>query len=276
MATVIDAGRRVFSNLKYLYFTPWEDESTLGNVTYDLVNIVGDTTSSEQDENEVNELTHEFSNEPLYENINLGKKNFATECIDFQNDVVKQLFGWTVDVNGNAFAPIVYKPLYCKIEMGFNSTEDIIVLPKVKLNSRAVITSMKTDAARGNITGTCYSAYITAGSTTKETDMSIVTAAHASSYTVSASGADSTEASELKVSATAISATTVSLTATGAPSGFTTYIWTVNGVEQESKTTSLSVTTTADTQYEISVRATDGNGKFTSTASVKVLTPKSA
>lgn len=183
---VVDAGRRVFSNLKAIIFTPWEDESTLGENSYDLVNIVGDTTSSEQDENEVNEIVHEFSNEPLYENINLGKKNFATECIDFQNDVLKQLFGWETDESGNAMAPITYKPLYCKVEMQFNSTEDIIVLPKVKLNSRAVITSMKTDAARGNITGTCYSAYVKAGTLTKETDMAIVASANKDTYTVSA------------------------------------------------------------------------------------------
>lgn len=184
--TVVDAGRRVFSNLKSIIFTPWTDESTLGADSYDLVNIVGDTTSSEQDENEVNEIVHEFSNEPLYENINLGKKNFATECIDFQNDVLKQLFGWETDEAGNAMAPIAYKPLYCKVEMQFNSTEDIIVLPKVKLNSRAVIASMKTDAAKGNITGTCYSAYVKAGTLTKETDMAIVASANKDTYTVSA------------------------------------------------------------------------------------------
>lgn len=184
--TVVDAGRRVFSNLKSIIFTPWENESTLGEDSYDLVNIVGDTTSSEQDENEVNEIAHEFSNEPLYENINLGKKNFATECIDFQNDVLKQLFGWTTDDAGNAMAPISYKPLYCKVEMQFNSTDDIIVLPKVKLNSRAVIASMKTDAAKGNITGTCYSAYVKAGTLTKETDMAIVASANKETYEVSA------------------------------------------------------------------------------------------
>lgn len=192
MATsVIDAGRRVFANLKYLYFTPWTDESTLGTTTYDLVNIVGDTTSSEQDENEVNELPHEFSGAPLYENVNLGKKNFTTECIDFQNTVLKELFGWTVDDDGHAFAPVTYNDLYCKIEMGFNSTKDIVVFPKVKLNSRAVIASMKTDAARANITGTCYSAYVKVGSKDEvETDMAVIAAAKETGvvpdYTVSA------------------------------------------------------------------------------------------
>lgn len=184
--TVLDTGKRVFANLAYLYFTPWTDETTLGTTTYDLVNIVGDTTTNEQDDNEVNELPHEFSNEPLYENINLGKKNFSTECIDFQSDVLKELFGWETDETGNSFAPLQYKDLYCKIEMGFNSTEDIIVLPKVKLNSKAVISSLKTDASRATISGTCYSAFVKAGQTTKETDMAVIAKVNKATYTVSA------------------------------------------------------------------------------------------
>lgn len=184
--TVLDSGRRVFANLKALLFTPWTDESTLGETTYDLVNIVGDTTSLEQAENEVNALEHEFSNEPLYEVINLGEKTFTTECIDFQNDVLKNLFGWEVSESGDAFAPTVYEDLYCKIEMQFNSTDSVIVLPKVKLNSRAVIATMKTDASRGNITGTCYSAYVKAGTKEVETDMAVISADNADSYTVSA------------------------------------------------------------------------------------------
>lgn len=184
--TVLDSGRRVFANLKALHFTPWTDESTLGETTYDLVNIVGDTTSLEQAENEVNALEHEFSNEPLYEVINLGEKTFTTECIDFQNDVLKNVFGWEVSESGDAFAPTVYEDLYCKIEMQFNSTDSVIVLPKVKLNSRAVIATMKTDASRGNITGTCYSAYVKAGTKEVETDMAVISADNADSYTVSA------------------------------------------------------------------------------------------
>lgn len=187
--TTVDSGKRVFANLKSLLFTPWTDEDNLGTTTYDLVSIVGDTTSSEQDENEVNEIAHEFSSEPLYENVNLGKKTFTTECIDFQNDVLKALFGWETTEDGDAFAPLTYAPLYCKIEMQFNSTDDIIVFPKVKLNSRAVIASMKTDVSRANISGTCYSAYVKAGSKTVDTDMAVIAAANASSYTVSATEA---------------------------------------------------------------------------------------
>lgn len=185
----IDAGKTVFSNMRYLYFTPWvkgeDGKYTLSETTYDLVNIVGDTTSSEQAENEINELPHEFSSEPVHENTNYGRKSFSTDCIDFQNTVLKELFGWTTDEVGNALAPIVYKDLFCKIEMGFNSTEDVLVLPKVKLNSRAVIASMKTDAARGNISGTCYSAWVKVGTLKEETDMAKIAAASVDAYEVS-------------------------------------------------------------------------------------------
>lgn len=175
--TTLDSGTRSFANLKYTYFTPWTSESTLGETTYDLINIVGDTTSIEPDENEVNEIPHEFSGTPVYENVTLGKKNFSTECTDLQNPVLKELFGWTVDDAGNAYAPAAYADLYCKIEIGFNSTDDVVILPKVKMNSRPIIASMKTDVARANITGTAYPAYVKVGSGDAiKTDMAIVKA----------------------------------------------------------------------------------------------------
>lgn len=190
-------ARRVFSNLKQALFRPWvitdgEDGKkveSLGNKIYDLVDIVADTTSVEQADNEVNTIEHEFSSSPLFENVNLGEKTFTTECVDFQNEVLHELFGW--EINGDdAFAPIGYEDLYCQVELHFNSTEDILVLPKVKLNSRAVIASMKTDVSRANITGTCYPAYVTAGSMTKLTDMAVISKANKASYNVSPTGTE--------------------------------------------------------------------------------------
>ena len=183
---VIDAGRRVFANLKALIFTPWTDENTLGDTSYDLVNIVGDTTSVEQADNNVNALEHEFSSEPLYENVQLGDKTFTTECIDFQNDVLKQLMGWEAAEDGTAFAPIQYKDLYCKIEMQFNSTDDVVVLPKVKMNSKSILSSMKTDASRNTLSGTCYSAFVKSGEVEKETDYAVIPKANVATYGVSA------------------------------------------------------------------------------------------
>lgn len=183
--TVLDSERRVFTNLKAILFTPWTSESAIGETTYDLVNIVGDTTSVEQADNNVNEIEHEFSSEPLYENITLGKKSFTCDCIDFQNDVLKNLFGWETTEGGDAFAPITYKDLFCKIEMQFNSTNDIVVLPKVKMNSKVVLSSMKSNVSKGTISGTCYSAYVKAGTKEEETDEAIVSATNAGTYSVS-------------------------------------------------------------------------------------------
>ena len=178
--TTVDSGRIVFAGLEYLYMTPWRTDSngklTLGDETYDLVNIVGDTVTVEQEDNEVNEIAHEFSSEPLYENTKLGKKTFSAECIDFQNNVVRNLLGWSVSTETNALyaaAPITYTDKYVAIELGFTSTDEKVVLPKVKLNAKATLSSLKTDASRATLSGTCYSAYCMIGSATTavETDM---------------------------------------------------------------------------------------------------------
>ena len=174
MAKVTLAERTVFSNAAYVRVTPWAkndetDKLEVGNETYDITEVVADTISVEQAENDANTIEHEFSSSPLYENIQLGDKTVALESIDLQNLVLKGLFGWTIE-DDNAYAPIAYTHLYAAIEIGFHSTEDVIVLPKVLLNSRAVIASMKTDASRANISGTCYPAFVN----NVETDMAIL------------------------------------------------------------------------------------------------------
>ena len=98
---------------------------------------------------------------------------------------MKNLFGWETTEGGDAFAPITYKDLFCKIEMQFNSTNDIVVLPKVKMNSKVVLSSMKSNVSKGTISGTCYSAYVKAGTKEEETDEAIVSATNAGTYSVS-------------------------------------------------------------------------------------------
>lgn len=188
MANISLTGRRVFSNLKSMEFTPWTNESTLGTDVYNVTNIIGDTTSVEQDDPESNEIVSEFTDAPLYENTTLGNKNFTCECIDMQNEVLKGLFGWETDEKGNVYAPAAYKPLYCKIVLAFNTTDDIIVLPKVKMNSKATLASMRTDVSRGTISGTCYTAKVkgAADGPEKITDMAIIAQANAKTYTVTA------------------------------------------------------------------------------------------
>lgn len=179
---VVDSGRTVFTGLKYMYITPWVAQSDgtgleLDDNTYEIVNIVGDSTSLEQEDNDVQEVEHEFSSTPLYEAVTLGKKTFTAECADYQEKVLVNLFGWEKgevtegEESDVQYAPTGYKEFYAAIELGFNSTDKVVVLPKVRLDSKVALASMKTDISRATITGSCYEAYLTIGNKTYKSDM---------------------------------------------------------------------------------------------------------
>lgn len=189
----VDDGRIVFTGLKYMYITPWEKNEdgklTLSSTTYEIVNIVGDTTSLEQEDNEVTEVEHEFSSTPLYEAVTLGKKTFSAECADYQEEVLVNLFGWE-KIGDAVVAPASYKEFFAAIELGFNSTDEVVVLPKVRMDSKVTLASMKTDISRATISGTTYQAYAKVGSGDEfKTDMFISKASFAegaeSTYTLS-------------------------------------------------------------------------------------------
>lgn len=179
---VVDSGRTVFTGLKYMYITPWVAQADgtgleLAEDTYEIVNIVGDSTSLEQEDNDVQEVEHEFSSTPLYEAVTLGKKTFTAECADYQEKVLVNLFGWEKgevtegEESDVQYAPTGYKEFYAAIELGFNSTDKVVVLPKVRLDSKVALASMKTDISRATITGSCYEAYLTIGGKTYKSDM---------------------------------------------------------------------------------------------------------
>lgn len=162
----LDSGRIVLSNAKYLHVTPYVSEDKIGTQTYDIVNIVGDSLSLTPDDNTVNAKEWEFGDTPLFENITLGKIQFAATCIDFQNDVLKEMFGWKKTDNGVVYAPNSYKDLYAVVEIGFKNEDVVVVVPKLKLNSKAVISTLKTGTGEGNLAGTAYNAKL---STDKDT-----------------------------------------------------------------------------------------------------------
>ncbi|MGN0929350.1 MAG: hypothetical protein ACI4N3_01785, partial [Alphaproteobacteria bacterium] len=134
--TKLDSGRVVLSNAEYIHITPYTDEDTIGNITYDVVNIVGDTLSFTPDDNTVNSKESEFKDDPLFESITLGKYQFAATCIDFQSSVMESIFGWEKDTAGNVFAPSGYKDNYALIEIGFRNENVVVVAPKVKMNTK--------------------------------------------------------------------------------------------------------------------------------------------
>lgn len=193
---VLDSGRIVLSNAAYLHVTPYTDEDTIGAETYDIVNIVGDTLSFTPDDNTVNSKEWEFGDTPLFENITLGKIQFAATCIDFQNDVMKAIMGWSLSTDGTAmYAPKSYRDIYAVVEVGFHNEDVVVVVPKLKLNSKAVISTMKTGTAEGNLAGTAYNAALTTDkdATGAETPMAILKTGTGgnTSYTITVGDNDS-------------------------------------------------------------------------------------
>lgn len=157
--TKTDTGRIVLANAEYVHVTPYVDEDTLGTQTYDIVDIVADTLSFTPDDNTINAKDSEFKDDALFENVILGKYQFAATCIDFQNAVMTAIYGWEEE-DGNVYAPAGYKDKYALIEVGFRNEDVVVVAPKVKLNSKATISTLKTGTGEGAIAGTAYSANI--------------------------------------------------------------------------------------------------------------------
>ena len=183
-----DSGRIICSNAAYVHITPWENEDGFGAspVTYDVVDIVGDSLSFTPDDNTVNAKESEFKDDPLFENITLGKYQLAGTCIDFQNDVMKAIYGWEVDENGNAYAPNGYKDRFATIEIGFRNEDVVLVAPKVKLNTKATFSTFKTGSSEGSLAGTAYSDALKVGEVTKNTPLALLksTESSAAAYTV--------------------------------------------------------------------------------------------
>ena len=183
-----DTGRIVCSNAAYVHITPWENEDGFGAspVTYDVVDIVGDSLSFTPDDNTVNAKESEFKDDPLFENITLGKYQLAGTCIDFQNDVMKAIYGWEVDEAGNAYAPNGYTDRFATIEIGFRNEDVVLVAPKVKLNTKATFSTFKTGSSEGSLAGTAYSDALKVGEVTKNTPLALLksTDSSAAAYTV--------------------------------------------------------------------------------------------
>ena len=134
-------------------FIPWSNGS-MGSNGYDVNDIVGDTFSLTQDDATHNTVPHEFSDNPLDDNTTLGEQTVTMQCLDFQNDIMKNMFGCDTDTNGFVVFPKSYIDLYCTIILLFSNKA--LVLTKVKMDSKTVFENLRSDIARGELSGTLY------------------------------------------------------------------------------------------------------------------------
>ena len=93
--TKINSNQVRFQDPTGVIFIPWNGTGgVIGTDGYDIHDIVGDTFSLTQDDADRTEIPWEFGDDPLDENISLGNRNLTMQCLDFQNDIMTNLFGW--------------------------------------------------------------------------------------------------------------------------------------------------------------------------------------
>ena len=160
--TVKQTSKKVYNPFA-LFITPYNGNA-IGSETYKLEEVVRDSTSISQDDPEENSIENEFSAEPLINNVDAGKYNFATNVGDMQGELLSKLAGFTYDSSQKfAYAPKSYTEVFAKVELVFkDGTSNFVaaVLPKVQLNSKALLESINTSIGQIAITGVAYSGVV--------------------------------------------------------------------------------------------------------------------
>lgn len=163
MAKVTFTGKtaRKLSNPKYIVVTEFlasDSEEAKGD-SYILEDVLRDTTSFTQDDNDKTDIERETSDTPIKSIVKLGKRNVGATVDDWQDDVAKALAGYSL-VGNKLVAPSSYKDKYVKFATVFNdddaaSTTGLIaaVYPKVMLDSKSLIESLNSQIAGIEIAG---------------------------------------------------------------------------------------------------------------------------
>ena len=172
-----------FNDPSGVVFIPYH-EGVLMNTGYDVHDIVGDTFALSQDDAERNEIPWEFGDDPLDQNITLGAKTVTMQCLDFQDEIMKNLFGWNTDIDGFSIAPAQYKELNCLIILQFADKGKNVVMPNVKMDSKTVFENLRSDIARGELGGSLLSIGVIPSGETDEQQTSLMFVSNGKSFSI--------------------------------------------------------------------------------------------
>lgn len=163
MAKVTFTGKtaRKLSNPKYIVVTEFlaSDTEEANGDSYILEDVLRDTTSFTQDDNNKTDIERETSDTPIKSIVKLGKRNVGATVDDWQDDVAKALAGYSL-VGNRLVAPSSYKDKYVKFATVFNDDDAdsktgliAAVYPKVMLDSKSLIESLNSQIAGIEISG---------------------------------------------------------------------------------------------------------------------------
>lgn len=156
--TSTGAGAIKLSKPSHIIVRPYTSAGAPGDDYYDLDDVVRDTTSIAQDDNDTTDIERETSDTPILSIVTTGKYQFAAEVADTQADVLKALCGFVKDTTSNKiYAPSGYKLMYAEVAVVFDNadgTHTALILPKLQLNSKTTIESLNTNLAKVALAGT--------------------------------------------------------------------------------------------------------------------------
>jgi len=152
------ATSRKLGKLTRVLLYPWTSSLLEGdNAPFDLENIVADTVSIDEAEPTINSIAGETKDEPLFQIPTLGDVTIALSSAEIPNEFLEKCLGYTIDDTGSAYRPATYKYVYAKMQFVFDSSDDIIEVPKVMLAGKITGTSLSSNMVLGALSGTAYS-----------------------------------------------------------------------------------------------------------------------
>lgn len=146
-----------------IYVTPFtinsEGNSVRGTETYQLNEVIRDSTSITQDDPEETAIENEFGSAPIINNVTLGSYQFSAQVANMHQTLLNKLCGFKVGKikTDRVYAPSTYVPIYAEIVLAFQVDADKVVaavLPKVQLNSKATFESLSSSMGTITLAGT--------------------------------------------------------------------------------------------------------------------------
>lgn len=173
LANINDSKVKIYNPFG-LYVTPFTNETTKGNTTYFLDEVIRDTTTITQEDPTENKIENEFGSAPILNNVQLGSYTFSAEVADMQAELLNKLCGYVKGSTNTdlTFAPATYTPVYAEIALVFKTGDNqyvAAVLPKVQLNSKATFDSLSSSMGRITLAGTGLNIGVSDGTKTVQT-----------------------------------------------------------------------------------------------------------
>lgn len=157
----------------HIYAQMLDDKGNAAGNIFDFEEVLRDTTTLSQDDNDTSEIENEVSDDPIKSLVTLGSFQFATTIEDIQADIVKSFCGFEEDPTTElVFAPAQYTEKHAVVVVVVpNGTKNVaLIMPDLQLNTRMIIESLNSSLLGVNLQGTAQSKTITMGSGTDAVD----------------------------------------------------------------------------------------------------------